>query len=104
MHLRDDELRGLRVETTDGDVVGRLVGFVVDTDGCAIAQFRVRPLGLLAYFSPSRELLVSAANVVSLDDRRMVIVSGSVSARTRAARMLAPANQPQGAAMDTQTP
>lgn len=80
MHLRDHELRGLRVETTAGEYIGRLIGFVFDTDGCVVSQFRVRPPGILPLFDASRELLIHVSQVVSVDEQRMVVRSGGARA------------------------
>lgn len=98
MRLSDDELRGLRVETTAGEYVGRVIGFVMDTDGAAIVQYRVRPPGLLAVLFPGiRELLIHQSQVVSLDANRMVVESGHTPERAggRRRRALTPSPHPQ---------
>lgn len=98
MRLRDDDLIGLRVESTDGEHVGRVIGFVMDTDGGLIVQYRVRPPGLLAALFPGvRELLIHQAQVVSLDAQRMIVESGQTTERTggRRRRHPAPSIAPQ---------
>lgn len=98
MRLSDDELRGLRVETTAGEHVGRVIGFVMDTDGGTIVQYRVRPPGLLAVLFPGiRELLIHQSQVVSIDANRMVVESGHITERTggRRRRHPAPSIAPQ---------
>lgn len=98
MRLRDDDLIGLRVETTTGEHVGRVIGFVMDTDGAAIVQYRVRPPGLLAALFPGiRELLIHQAQVVSLDAQRMVVESGHTPERAggRRRRALTPSPHTQ---------
>jgi sporulation protein YlmC with PRC-barrel domain len=98
MRLRDDDLIGLRVETTAGEHVGRVIGFVMDTDGGMIVQYRVRPPGLLAALLPGiRELLIHSSQVVSIDTQRMIVESGQTSERAggRRRRTLAPSPHPQ---------
>lgn len=98
MRLRDDDLIGLRVETTTGEHIGRIIGFVLDTQGGVVVQYRVRPPGFLATLFPTaRELLVHQAQVVSIDANRMVVESGHTLERSggKRRRALAPSPQPQ---------
>jgi len=79
MQLRDDDLIGIRVEGTSGRRVGRLVGFVIDSESGIVIQYRVRPPGFLAGMVPGiRELLVSRDQVVSIDMKRMLVQDGAV--------------------------
>lgn len=87
MLLRDDELDGLLVETTAGQRVGRVVGFVVDGESGFVTQYRVRPPGILATLVPSsRELLIAHSQVVSLSTERMVVEGSGTSVRSEARR------------------
>ncbi len=97
MRLSDDQLRGLPVETRTGEYVGRVVGFVMDTQGGVVVQYRVRPSGLLALLSASRELLVHQSQVVSIDANRMVVESGHTPERSggRRRRRSTPSMAPQ---------
>lgn len=81
MRLRDDELIGIRVETVSGQSVGRLIGFVVDSETGFIAQYRVRPRGIIAACFPGlRELLIAHEQVVSIGAKRMVVRDGAAGA------------------------
>ncbi|MBI4434283.1 PRC-barrel domain-containing protein [Candidatus Uhrbacteria bacterium] len=109
MRLSDDQLRSLPVETTAGEYVGRITGFVVDTQGGVVVQYRVRPPGILATLLSSRELLINQSQVVSIDANRMVVESGHTPERSpaversftagrsggRRRRALAPSPHPQ---------
>ncbi|MDO8622244.1 MAG: PRC-barrel domain-containing protein [bacterium] len=80
MHLRDDELIGLRVESTSGRRVGKLVGFVLDCESGIVVQYRVRPAGLLTSLVPGiRELLIGRSQVVSIDAHRMLVQDSATS-------------------------
>lgn len=104
MRLRDDELLGLRVETSTGRYVGRLVGFVVDTETGFIAQYRVRPRGVIAACFPGmRELLIARDQVVSMDARRMIIHDGATGdAANRRQKHMAPAMNPQPLSVESE--
>lgn len=78
MQFRDDEIIGARVETASGMHVGRLVGFVVDTETGFIIQYRVRPRGFVAMCLPGfRELLIAHDQVISMDAKRMIVRDGA---------------------------
>ena len=97
MRLRDDDLIGIRVETSAGRHIGTLAGFVVDVETGFIIQYRVRPKGIIAACFPSmRELLIAHEQVVSVDARRMVVRDGvdGVSGDGRRARVV-PSMSPQ---------
>ena len=80
MRVSDDQLRDLPVETSTGRRIGKLVGFVIDTETGFVVQYRVRPKGILAACVPSaRELLIAHDQVVSLDARRMVVHEDAAS-------------------------
>lgn len=104
MRLTDEQLVGLRVETTTGERVGTIVGLVMDTDGGVIVQYRVRPPGALAMFLGSRELLIHQSQVVSFDAKRMVVQSGvgRSSNGGRRRRSLSPSPQPQPLASESE--
>jgi len=72
MRLRDKEIRGLPVVTTDGEKIGKLAGFVVDTETHAVVQYVVTKSRLLSALLP-KELLVHPSQVVSVDDEKMVV-------------------------------
>lgn len=95
MRFRDDELLGLRVETSAGRRVGRLVGFVIDAETGFVVQYRVRPKGIIAVLVPgTRELLIAHDQVVSIDARRMVVyegIGGSEGGRRRRIPAMSPA-------------
>ena len=96
MQLRDDELMGIRVESTSGRRVGKLVGFVMDSESGIVVQFRVRPSGILSTLVPGiRELLIGRSQVVSIDTHRMLVRDGVTSdagggRRKRSAPSMAP--------------
>ena len=97
MRLRDDELLGLRVESTTGAYVGRVAGFVMDTESGIITQFRVRPKGIVAACFPGlHELLVGREQIISIDAKRMVVRDGTGSASARGGRKrMVPGMRPQ---------
>ena len=99
--MRDDELRGLRVETESGDRVGRAIGVVFETVSGSIVQYRVRPATVLTMFGfGNREFLVHATQIVSITAERMVIRDTDVPVRHRRTKRIfpAPAEQPQSIA------
>ncbi|MFH1429919.1 MAG: PRC-barrel domain-containing protein, partial [Candidatus Uhrbacteria bacterium] len=80
MQLRDDELRKYRVETVDGNLVGRVVGCVVDMESGTLVQLRVRPRGAAtALFPGTRELLIGFSQIVRIEPRCVIVGSGSVA-------------------------
>ena len=97
MRLRDDDVLGIRVETSTGRHIGKLVGFVIDVETGFVVQYRVRPKGIIAACLPNmRELLIAHADVVSIDARRMVVrdgVAGGTGHRQR--KRMAPSMSPQ---------
>ncbi|MFH2062895.1 MAG: PRC-barrel domain-containing protein [bacterium] len=99
MRCRDTQLHGLPAVTESGQTVGKLSGLVVDTASHDVVQYAVRKSGALSKLLP-RELLVSRGQVVSLDDRQLV-VRDSVAEELAAEReaMVAPAPEP-GAALN----
>ena len=78
MRLRDDEILGIRVETSAGVRIGRLVGFVLEAETGFVVQYRVRPRGMVAACIPGlREFLIAHTDVIALDHRCMVVRDGS---------------------------
>ncbi|MDO8599571.1 MAG: PRC-barrel domain-containing protein [bacterium] len=97
MRLRDDEFLGIRVETSTGRHVGKLVGFVIDTETGFVMQYRVRPKGIIAACVPNaRELLIAHDQVVSMDARRMVVRDGAAGdTGSMQRKRMAPSMSPQ---------
>ena len=107
MLLRDDELMGLRVETTTGMRVGRVMGFVMELETNTVIQYRVRPRSFLAAILPGmRELLIHQRQVVSMDAHRMIIQEAGTSAPIGGGRkrVLAPIERPQAVATAVPAP
>ncbi len=65
-------MRGLPVVTGAGEKIGKLAGFVVDSDDHAVVQYVVTKSRSLSALLP-KELLVHPAQVISIDDEKMVV-------------------------------
>lgn len=85
-HLRDKELRGIRVFTRGGENVGKIAGFVVDADHHTVEQYVISKSRLLSVLLPD-ELLVHRSQVIELTEERMVIEDSVVSERVAEAVM-----------------
>ncbi|OGL72476.1 hypothetical protein A3C96_01050 [Candidatus Uhrbacteria bacterium RIFCSPHIGHO2_02_FULL_60_10] len=77
MHLTFVQLKGLPVETRSGQKVGRLAGLSVDSEMHTVARYHVKRTRLLAALLPD-ELLVDSTQVISLDDKKMVVQDAAV--------------------------
>jgi sporulation protein YlmC with PRC-barrel domain len=81
MRFSDKELRGLPVVTKSGDKIGKLIGFVIDGDNHAVVQYVVAKSRLLSAFLP-KELLIHPAQVISIDEEKMVVKGDLVALET----------------------
>ncbi|KPJ86096.1 hypothetical protein AMJ57_00380 [Parcubacteria bacterium SG8_24] len=78
MFLRDSELRGLPVRTVGGTRLGKVAGVIIDVETQTVVQYAVRKTRGLPVLSPPR-LLIRASQVVSLDDKEMVVEDNTVT-------------------------
>lgn len=72
MRMNDSQLIGLRVETIQGVLVGRLHGIEIETESQHIMSYSVRPSGLVRGLLRDM-LLVSRTQVRSISPEVMVI-------------------------------
>ncbi|MBN1584760.1 PRC-barrel domain-containing protein [Candidatus Uhrbacteria bacterium] len=85
MRLSDSAVRKLAVVTETGDPIGRVRGMVIDTDSHQVIQYLVTRNRSLPSLLPG-DLLIHFSQVVSMDDRRMV-VRGTVTEMESAAEV-----------------
>lgn len=78
MLLEHKQIIGLPVAAKSGERLGKIAGFNLDSESQIIYQYRVNPLGLSNLFA--KELLIHHDQVVSLDDKKMVVDDLVVSA------------------------
>ncbi|HCC22242.1 hypothetical protein A2480_03710 [Candidatus Uhrbacteria bacterium RIFOXYC2_FULL_47_19] len=78
MRYRDSQLRGAPAFTEDGQRIGRLVGLIVDVVTHEVVQYVVRRSVALARPLPG-ELLVDRRQVISLDDKSLVVRNAAVT-------------------------
>lgn len=71
MLIPHDKLIGLPAETRSGRRLGRVHGFVVETDGQGIRQYAVRTVGMANLFA--KDLLISREQVVSLSEKKLIV-------------------------------
>lgn len=86
MRISDAQIRGLAAVTESGTRLGTVDGMVIDVDSQSVVQYSVSRSGLLSSLLPG-SLIVAASEVVSIDDKRMVVRDESVSEREEAARI-----------------
>ncbi|OIO51986.1 hypothetical protein COY93_02010 [Candidatus Uhrbacteria bacterium CG_4_10_14_0_8_um_filter_58_22] len=98
MRYRDSQLRGVPAFTEDGRRIGRLVGLVVDAATHEVVQYAVRRSVALARPLPS-ELLVDRRQVVSLDDRSLVVRDAAVAEESQSSKVGQVSEQVQEAAV-----
>ncbi len=78
MRMRDAELRGLPVVTERGEKVGKIAAVVIDIDVHAVVHYVVAKSRLLSALLPD-DLLIAPAQVVSVDEERMVVEDNAVA-------------------------
>ncbi|MFA5954278.1 MAG: PRC-barrel domain-containing protein [Patescibacteria group bacterium] len=71
MKINSSKLLGLRVETKSGTHLGSIQSFDVAVDEQTVLCYYVRPTALVALFS--KNILVSSSQVVSIDEKKMVV-------------------------------
>lgn len=72
MRYRDKELRNVPVETRSGTVLGKLSGYVMDSESHKVIQYVVKKAHPLAKILPS-ELFVHSDQVISIGLERIVV-------------------------------
>lgn len=86
MQFRDKDLRGVPVFTKSGDKIGKLVGFLIDTNQHTVAQYLVSRSRLISRILPE-ELSISPSQVISLDVEKMVVDDMVIMVEAAAAAM-----------------
>lgn len=71
MLLEHKQIIGLPVETKSGERLGKIASFNLDSASQTIYQYQVNPLGLSNLFA--KELLIHRHQVISLDDKKMIV-------------------------------
>ncbi len=85
MKVRYEDLRNIPVVTKkSGEKLGKLAGFVLDTDTHAVEQYVVSKSRLLSALLPD-DLLIHHSQVVSIDTEKMVVEDSAVHERVAAA-------------------
>lgn len=83
MRYRDSQLVGVPVHTQSGKHVGRLTGFVVESDTHEVIQYTVKKSGTFEMLLP-KELLVNRSQVVSVNEEKMVVEDSAVKEKAGA--------------------
>jgi sporulation protein YlmC with PRC-barrel domain len=83
MRYRDSQLVGVPVHTQSGRHVGRLIGFIVESDTHEIIQYAVKKSGTIELLIP-KELLVNRSQVVSLSEEKMVVEDAAIAEKAEA--------------------
>lgn len=78
MRMRDAELRGLPVVTERGEKVGKVAAIVLDIERHEVVHYVVAKSRLLSALLPD-DLLIAPAQVVSVDEERMVVEDNAVA-------------------------
>lgn len=86
MQFREKDLRGVPVFTKSGDKIGKLAGFLIDTDQHIVAQYIVARSRVLSRLLPE-ELSVRPSQVLSLDAEKMVVDDMVIMVEAAAAAM-----------------
>jgi sporulation protein YlmC with PRC-barrel domain len=76
--ITSELLLQIPVETTDGRVLGRVVGLEIDIDSQSILRYQVRPKGLIAGMLNVRDLLISRGQVKAITKEKMIVEGGVV--------------------------
>ncbi|MFC1702864.1 PRC-barrel domain-containing protein [Patescibacteria group bacterium] len=84
MRYRDKELRNVPVETRSGTILGKLSGYVMDSESHEVVQFIVKKAHPLAKILPS-ELLVHSDQVISIGPDKIVVDDAVETASEREA-------------------
>lgn len=81
MKIAWSQLHHLPVQTESGQKIGIVEGVTIEIDAHTVVQYEVKPAKVLAALF-SRTLLISTAQVVSINEKLM-IVKDSVAAATQ---------------------
>ena len=84
MRYRHSQLAGVPVYTRSGDRIGKLAGFVIESDTHEVVQYAVRKSGTLELILP-KEFLVGRGQVVSVSDEKMVVEDAAVADKAESA-------------------
>lgn len=83
MRYRDSQLAGVPVYTRSGRHLGRLVGFVVESDTHEVIQYAVKKSGTFELLLP-KEFLVNRSQVISVSEEKMVVDDATVAEKADA--------------------
>lgn len=78
MLLEYKQIIGLPVETKSGERLGKVAGFSLESDSQAVHQYQVGSLGLGKLFA--KDLLIHRDQVISLDDKKVLVDDLAISA------------------------
>lgn len=71
MLLEHKQIIGLAVATKSGEHLGKIAGFNLDSESQTVYQYQVGPSGLSKLFA--KELLIHRDQVISIDDKKMIV-------------------------------
>ncbi len=83
MRYRDSQLVGVPVYTQSGRHIGRLIGFVIESDTHEIIQYAVKKSGTFELLMP-KELLINRSQIISVSEEKMVVEDGAVKEKESA--------------------
>jgi len=92
MLLEHKQIIGLTVETRRGDHLGKIAGFKLDSESQTVCQYQINPSGLSKLFA--KELLIHHDQVLSIDDKKMIVDDLVVSALASADKSRNPKSLP----------
>jgi len=72
MNLKKNQLINLPVFTRSGDRLGHIVDFELNTELQEVVKYHVRGKNIIKELI-EKDLIISAGQVISLDDRKMVV-------------------------------
>jgi sporulation protein YlmC with PRC-barrel domain len=82
MRYRDSQLAGVPVYTRSGNHVGRLVGFVIESDTHEVIQYAVKKSGTFELLLP-KEFLVNRSQVVSVSEEKLIVEDAAVTEKAK---------------------
>ena len=80
MLIDDKKFKKVRVETKSGEQLGRLAGFELDTETGLVEKYYVKSSIPLADIFEGK-LIISKSQVISFDDKKMVVEDNVLRAR-----------------------
>jgi len=87
MLLSDNQLKKIRVETQSGQYLGTPLGFDLETETGVIEKYYVKNKAIIRGLFEGK-LIINKSQIISLDDKKMIVEDGVVKVAAKAKKVL----------------